>query len=212
MKSSQSFEFCEEIGTKRKNLKYEYLVINKDAERLKGEKSMSFKDELSASMKTPQQVEKEREDATIIEIRNQAEREISALKRVLKENASNGSYMDLGSYKVITGEVSTGLRKYCEINSRQGKERKGFFGNDIHIYYTVTCNYSSSKYAKIYLDEINRIAQEDGIECTMVAAFTEIAPFKNKEHRWNIPGTKRIDSFGVYPKDIKIHIQGSIKI
>ena len=114
---------------------------------------MSFKDELSASMKTPQQVEKEREDATIIEIKKHVQWEIASLKKALKDNASNGNYRDLGNRKIIIAEVSTGLRQYCEINSRQGTERKGFFGNDIHTYYTVTCNYSSSKYTRIYLDQ-----------------------------------------------------------
>ena len=79
--------------------------------RLKGEKSMSFKDELSASMKTPQQVEKEREDSTIKEIKNQVQWEISSLKETLKNNASNGKYRDLGNRKIITAEVSTGLRQ-----------------------------------------------------------------------------------------------------
>ena len=180
--------------------------------RLKGEKSMSFKDELSASMKTPQQVEKEREDSTIKEIKNQVQWEISSLKETLKNNASNGKYRDLGNRKIITAEVSTGLRQYCEINSRQGTERKGFFGNDMHIYYTVTCNYSSNKYTRIYLEEIKKFSKENCIECTIVAAYTQTAPFKNIEHRWNIPGTKRIDDFGVYPRDIKIYIQGSMTI
>lgn len=45
-----------------------------------------------------------------------------------------------------------------------------------------------------------------------MAAYTQTAPFKNIEHRWNIPGTKRIDDFGVYPRDIKIYIQGSMTI
>lgn len=179
---------------------------------LEGEKSMSFKDELSASMKTPQQVEKEREDATIIEIKKHVQWEIASLKKALKDNASNGNYRDLGNRKIIIAEVSTGLRQYCEINSRQGTERKGFFGNDIHTYYTVTCNYSSSKYTRIYLEEIKKVDKEDGIECTIVAAYTQTAPFKDIEHRWNIPGTKRIDDFLVYPRDINIHIQGSMTI
>lgn len=123
-------------------------------------KSMSFKDELSASMKTPQQVEKEREDATIIEIKKHVQWEIASLKKALKDNASNGNYRDLGNRKIIIAEVSTGLRQYCEINSRQGTERKGFFGNDIHTYYTVTCNYSSSKYTRIYLEEIKKLLRK----------------------------------------------------
>lgn len=173
---------------------------------------MSFKDELSASIKTPQQVEREKEDATIVEIKKHVKWEISSLKEALKKNASNGNYRDLGNCKIITAEVPTNFRQYCEINSRRGEERKGFFGNDIHIYYTVTCNYSSSKYTRIYLDEIKRIAQEDGIECTIVAAYTKNLVYKNIDQKWNVPGTKRIDDFGVYPREIKIYIQGSMTI
>ena len=62
---------------------------------------MSFKDELSASMKTPQQVEKEREDATIIEIKKHVQWEIASLKKALKDNASNGNYRDLGNSRSV---------------------------------------------------------------------------------------------------------------
>lgn len=169
---------------------------------------MQFKDELNASIKTPQQVAKELDDATVRIIKEDVQRDISALKNALKANASKGEYIDFDTCKVIIAHVSTYLRKYYKIHIKTNHEKRGFFGRDIHTYHIVTCNYSDSKYAQFYLDEINRVAQEDGIECKIIAEYKD----GNYSCHWDIPSTKRLDIFSVAPYHIRICIRGSITI
>lgn len=173
---------------------------------------MSFKDELRTSIRPLEEIKKEVEDKTIVEIKNNVKHEINSLKEALKKNASNGDYLDFGNYKLVTAEVPTQFRKYCEITSTMGKERRGFFGGDIHIYYTVTCNLSSNKYTNVYLDEIKRVSNEEDIECSIVAVYTDMSSLKNIKYRWNVPGSKKIDSFGVYPYQVKLYLRASVRV
>ncbi len=67
-------------------------------------------------------------------------------------------------------------------------------------------------YIAYYLDEIKRVAKKDGIECKIVAAYTQFKAYQNEEHRWDVPGVKIINTLSVFNADVKIHIQGSMTI
>ena len=81
---------------------------------------MSLRDEVRASLRTPQQVENEISNADKYTIRRDAKDDFEKMKSALKSQAEAGKYGDYGSYKVVEGEIISGLARYVDMRRTPG--------------------------------------------------------------------------------------------
>lgn len=76
---------------------------------------MSFRDEMKASLKTPQQVMNEKKNAELQKIKESANAEFERMKVELKRQASEGHYVDLSTRQIVHAEITSDIQQYCDI-------------------------------------------------------------------------------------------------
>ena len=171
---------------------------------------MSFRDEMKASLKTPQQVMNEKENAELQKIKESANAEFERMKVELKRQASEGHYVDLGTRQIVHAEITSDIQKYCDIVTRKGMQRRGLFGNDTYSYVDVICTYSDQKYIDAYFKELDALVKPEEISYSVIAKYRDTV--SNNVHTCMVPGNMRIHSFGIMASEVKICIRVSMQL
>ena len=171
---------------------------------------MSLRDEVRASLRTPQQVENEIPNADKYTIRRDAKDDFEKMKSALKSQAEAGKYRDYGSYKLVEGEIISGLARYVDMRRTPGSEKQGGFRSRTHYYVDVNCTYKSKNHAEFYLKELDALTKEEGIEYQLIAIYDD--KMNKREYRWPIPGSMRIENVINVVAGIYIHLKVSMKI
>ncbi len=171
---------------------------------------MSLRDEVRASLRTPQQAINEIPDADKYTIRRDAKDDFEKMKSTLKSQAAAGKYKDFGSYKLVEGEIISDLARYVNIRKTPGSEKQGGFRSRTHYYVDVNCTYKSKNHAEFYLKELGALTQEEGIEYQLIAIYDD--KMNKREYRWPIPGSMRIENVIDVVAGIYIHMKVSMKI
>lgn len=171
---------------------------------------MSFRDELLASLKTPQEVAAEKETEAIREAKRNAASVFSLLVSKFKTNASQGNYWDDGTHKHLCIIVDDShLGDYFNKSVKQVHERRGFFGNDIRTFacFSVTCK--NETLLNVYINELKRIASPDGIEVEPVAIHYRVL---EGDTVFSIPGGSKISCFDTSTHNIRFGIRARMTL
>jgi len=171
---------------------------------------MSFGDELRASIRTPEQVANEIPDADKYTIRRDAKDDFEKMKGALKSQAEAGKYKDYGNYKIVEGEIISGLARYVDMRRTPGSEKLSGFRSRTHYYVDVNCTYKSKNHAEFYLKELDVLTKEEGIEYQLIAIYDD--KMNKREYRWPIPGSMRIENVINVVAGVYIHLKVSMKI
>ncbi len=170
---------------------------------------MSFKDELNANLKTPQQVAQEKESAEVAEAKRNAQYDFEMIKNALKQQVSQGQYYDSGSYKQVSATIiSSNLLGYCQRTVRQAQEKRGFFGNDIHFYAIFTVSYKNDYIAREYFKELDKLTKAEGITYEAIAKHERVC---FNDTFFSIPGSCRIECFDNSVRNISVGLRASMK-
>lgn len=172
---------------------------------------MSFRDEMNASLKTPQQVAQEKEDAEVAYAKMCVQNDYESIKRELKAKASNGQYLDCGNSKVIETEIfSRFLSENCNRSCRKVEQRCGFLGRDIKVIHVLSASLNGGKIMDVYFKELDKLVKEEGITYSVIGKYEDV--ISRQVYPFSIPGGVNIERFSVYAKDIQVRLKVRMKL
>lgn len=143
---------------------------------------MSFKDELRATIRTPEQVRREKENTSVDIGKYCANKDYEEWKKEIIHNAKNGKYDSEEGKKCIKADV-THLQISFYIKFREARFEYGF-GNAKYergIKYYIEDEVAFSTYKK----EINRLAMDDDAYVQLKGKYID----EGKTYYFDIPGT-----------------------
>lgn len=173
---------------------------------------MSFRDEMNASLKTPQQVAREKEDAEVAYAKMCVQNDYESIKRELKAKVQNGQYFDCGNGKVIEAEIFSGfLSENCSRNCKKVEKRYGFLGRDITYIHMLSASFDVRKTVDVYFKELDKFVKEDGITYSVIGKYEDIV--YKRVYTFSIPGGINIEKLTpIWAKDIQVRLKVKMKL
>jgi len=167
---------------------------------------------MNASIKTLQQVVREKEDAEIAYAKMCVKSDYESIKRELMQKASNGKYFDYGNEKVIEAEIfSSFLSENCNRNCKKVEKRYGFLGRDITYIHMLSASFDGKKNVDAYFKELDKLLKEDGISYSVVGKYEDIV--YKRVYPFTIPGGINIEKITpIWAKDIQVRLKVKMKL
>ncbi|MBQ8246895.1 MAG: hypothetical protein IJZ42_07160 [Lachnospiraceae bacterium] len=152
---------------------------------------MSFRDEMNAILKTPEQIASEKRSASVEAARKHAQVDYDCVKRIIKEKCQNGEYKIVGNRRVISFDYPTRLSSYLEMT---------------HVSYDRICEYGLKCIVKdaagfdVYKNKLYLLSEEDDITIQLKYVFRDT---NGSEQSFDIPWFQ-----GILNNRTTIHIKG----